>query len=343
MELGLTENDHVQYITIPSFGGNGGGWNIMQAYLRRAVCAAGLVRTFDVGAEDIIICHNEFIPNSIPMRVLSRRSPSVRKIYWFHMLAPRLWRGYQGEFTGTIHWPGIRLLRYRLDQWIYRKSIPSDGIILSNNPWYRRTLEKWFPKNRIHILDRYSGAAVSPFDGEKKYDVAWCGRIHPQKGLADLVDVVCRLKQHKPDVKLILIGSGEKRNEQDLDRRIDLAGLQGNIIRAGYLEGDEKFRTLQQARVFVMPSWFESFGQVNLEAMKCGLPVVAYDLPVYGVFKKGMVKVPVRDNVHMVDEILRLLDDSKMYEAQRAEALEFSAEFSWEKTGEETLGLIQSL
>jgi len=122
-----------------------------------------------------------------------------------------------------------------------------------------------------------------------------------------------------------------------------LAGLQGNIIRAGYLEGDEKFRTLQQARVFVMPSWFESFGQVNLEAMKCGLPVVAYDLPVYGVFKKGMVKVPVRDNVHMVDEILRLLDDSRMYEAQRAEALEFSAEFSWEKTGEETLGLIQSL
>ncbi len=336
-QLGLIESSRVQYDVVPAFGGTGGVFNILQAYFRRVLRARRLVANLSVEPDDVVICHSDFFPNSWITRVFIRRCRSVKKIYWVHMIAPKLTRGYLGEFTNTFHWPTLRLIRYRLEQWFYRQTVFEDGTVLSNNPFYREILQKWFPKNRIHILSHYSGVEVPQLDVEKKYDLVWCGRFHAQKGLPELVDIVARLKLKKSDIKLVLIGSGDSALERKLNQMIAARKLTENIIRTGYLEGDEKFRVMQQARVFVMPSWFESFGQVNLEAMKCGLPVVAYDLPVFAVFKKGMVKVPVRDNEKMTTEILRFLTDPQAYDELRQDALSFSSDFSWDKTGEETL------
>jgi len=49
----------------------------------------------------------------------------------------------------------------------------------------------------------------------------------------------------------------------------------------GFRQGAEKVRLLKNAGCFCMPSHYESFGQVAVEAMACGLPVVAYDLAIY--------------------------------------------------------------
>ena len=77
--------------------------------------------------------------------------------------------------------------------------------------------------------------------------------------------------------------------------------------------------------------------------MKCGLPVVAYDLPPFAVFKAGMIKVPTLDNVAMSEEILKLLQDEVYYGRIQQEAVEFSSEFSWDKTGEEIFTLLNTL
>ena len=73
-------------------------------------------------------------------------------------------------------------------------------------------------------------------------------------------------------------------------------GLSNNINYLGYVTGDEKYSILAQSRIFLFPSYYESAPQAPLEAMKCGLPVVAYDLPPCVTFKKGMIKVSVLDN-----------------------------------------------
>lgn len=85
---------------------------------------------------------------------------------------------------------------------------------------------------------------------------------------------------------------------------------------------------------------YESFGIVNLEAMKNAVPVVAYDLPVYATFTKGMVKVPINNKREMAKQVLKLLQDTKHYKRVSSDADDFADNFSWNKTGSEVYQII---
>lgn len=52
-----------------------------------------------VADDDIVFCHSDFFPNTIPTYLLSRKNPAARMLYFFHMLAPNLLKGYEGEYT----------------------------------------------------------------------------------------------------------------------------------------------------------------------------------------------------------------------------------------------------
>ena len=108
----------------------------------------------------------------------------------------------------------------------------------------------------------------------------------------------------------------------------------------GFINGKERFEIMSQAKVFLMTSYFESYGLVNIEAMKLWLPVVAYKLPVFWVFKKWMIKVPILDNDAFSQEVLRLLENEEKYNHYSQEAREFSQDYSWENTGKEIYEII---
>jgi glycosyltransferase involved in cell wall biosynthesis len=107
--------------------------------------------------------------------------------------------------------------------------------------------------------------------------VAWLGRVHPQKGIEDLLATLVWLKQQLPDFRAVIIGKSRDRLEPVMDRM----GLRDNVMFSGLVSEEEKFRLLKSTRVFVMPSRYESWGIVVGEALAADVPVVAYDLPCY--------------------------------------------------------------
>ena len=168
------------------------------------------------------------------------------------------------------------------------------------------------------------------------------GRFHPQKGLLELPAVLELVKRQFPNVTVAILGSGDKALEHRLHQEVSTRGLAGNIKFPGFVMGDDKYRYLSDSKVFLMTSLYESFGIVCLEAMKNGLPVVAYDLPVYSVFRKGMIKVPVLDREAMASEIIKLLKEPKVLAAAAKSARRFAEDFSWNETGKEVLQLIET-
>jgi len=97
------------------------------------------------------------------------------------------------------------------------------------------------------------------------------GRLIKRKALGDLLLAMSRLEDQR--FRLLIIGEGpEELHLRDLAKRL---GLSSQVDFLGAIWGEPKFQYLAASDMFVLPSVHEGFGLVFLEAMYCGLPVIA--------------------------------------------------------------------
>lgn len=311
------------------------------AYYLRVLQVFFKVKKFSDTQDNIILSHEEFLPTLIFSLLLLKKNKNSKWFAIFHMRSPSIWRGFEGEYTGKFKFPSLRIIRYRFEQWLFfllsRNKIDT---LITVNPSYEDFLKKIYKK--VYVFKIFGGQDIPEGNKkiEKEYDLCFMGRFHEQKGLFEVIDIMKRLKEKKPDISLALLGGGVERVEKRFFNLIKENNLDDNIKYFGYVTGDKKFDILRSCKIFLFPSYYESFGQVALEALRCGLPVVAYDLPPFVVFTGGMVKVPVLDNKKMAEEIVKILDNKTYYEKLRKEGFEFCSNYSWDKTGEEVYKLL---
>ena len=342
--LGLTADDHLRYETIDSFAFEQ-KHHVFISFLSRTIKAVKLIKHVHLDEDDVLLCNSDAFPNSIPFFLLARKNPSARLIYWFRMRAPDIFKGFEGHFTGKRQLPTAAVIQFKLAQCLYCKLALRRGIVLTHNPHYRSFLEHMFPHNRIHILAKYGGgcpAAKPRSTPDKRYDLVWNGRFHVQKGVFEIIDILKRLRRDRPHTSIAIIGGDDGTGRQDFETRCKQDDLMPLVTFLGHKTGEEKFEILRQARVFLMTSYYESYGIVIVEALDSGLPVVAYDLPVYGVFDSGVVKVGILDNEAAKNAILRLLGDHSYYNEKAQEAQLAAEAHTWESVSEEILSLCKS-
>jgi glycosyltransferase involved in cell wall biosynthesis len=121
------------------------------------------------------------------------------------------------------------------------------------------------PLNRDEVVRRELG-----IDPQEKV-IAYVGRLAAEKNLEMLLES-WRLLPGREKYRLLLIGDGPLRPR--LERCAD-----SRVIFAGYWYGYELARLYASADLFVFPSLSDTFGNVILEAMASGLPVVAFQVP----------------------------------------------------------------
>jgi glycosyltransferase involved in cell wall biosynthesis len=155
------------------------------------------------------------------------------------------------------------------------------------------------------------------------------GRLISRKGFDDLLKAF-RIVRDKMKSRLIIIGDGEEHNNlQNLSYSLS---LEDDVTLTGYL--DNPYEILSSADVFVLSSRWEGFGNVIIEAMACGVPVISTDCP-YGpneIITHGVngLLVPVGDVQAMAEAIVTLLRDralrTSLAEAGRKRAQDFSVD-----------------
>ncbi|TCV83441.1 glycosyltransferase family 4 protein [Sulfurirhabdus autotrophica] len=97
------------------------------------------------------------------------------------------------------------------------------------------------------------------------------GRLGQGKGTYDLLEAVARIRNLFPDVELRCGGDGEL--EKVVERAREL-GLEGNIKILGWVKGEQKQLQLDEAAIYVLPSYYEGLPMGVLEAMAAGVPVI---------------------------------------------------------------------
>jgi glycosyltransferase involved in cell wall biosynthesis len=119
------------------------------------------------------------------------------------------------------------------------------------------------PARRSEDLRRQWGAAPD------EPVVLHVGRLAPEKNLDALVAAGERIRQDRPRAKFVLVGDGPERHR--------LAALLPGAVFTGVQGGERLAAHYASADLFLFPSCTETFGNVTLEAMASGLPLVAYD------------------------------------------------------------------
>ena len=170
------------------------------------------------------------------------------------------------------------------------------------------------------------------------------GRIEPLKGLDVLFEAIIQMRQngvfnHTPFCLSVIGGDPEESLEAmsaemlHLKSLRDQFGLQDMVALLGRRSQDSLPYHYSAAEVVVVPSHYESFGMVALEAMACGTPVVASDVGGLAyLVKDGQTgfTVPVAEPAALAEKLTLLLQDQELRQRMGQQAAEYAREYSWE-------------
>jgi len=152
---------------------------------------------------------------------------------------------------------------------------------------------------------------------KKEREIVSVARLLPIKGISYLI----RAMAHVEDGSLVIIGDGPERRKLELLSRH--LGLSDRVFFTGWISDRSRILDhLKQATVFVLPSLSEGLPRVLVEAMACGLPVVATDVggvPEAVVDGVNGLLVPARDEKALAKAIAYVFDDIDFQRSASAE------------------------
>lgn len=195
------------------------------------------------------------------------------------------------------------------EQWLTRRTLAgASGVIVLSPSWERRIaavapcLTTAVP-NPVTIPREGSALDAEPAR------LVCLGRLGDEKGSRTLVRALALLEGSHPDLRLTLAGDGDK---AAVEAEAERLGVAERVDLPGWIDPDERHRTLLSASVFALPAREEGLPVALLEAMAYGLPVVAS--PVGGIpdvledGRQGFL-VPPDDEAALAERILTILDD----------------------------------
>lgn len=179
--------------------------------------------------------------------------------------------------------------------------------------------------------------------GDPTKRILFVGRLHPIKGTQYLLNAMSRVHKEIPDARLILVGDGEER--EVLEGLTESLGLRKCVGFTGKIPHKKVQYFMNQAEVFVLPSLSEGFPVTILEAMACGLPIVATrvgGIPDIIEDKINGYLVDPKDQDQMADVLLKLLQDEELRKNISSNNRIKAEKYTWDKVAVTLEGLYQS-
>lgn len=146
-----------------------------------------------------------------------------------------------------------------------------DIITVTGSFTKRFLMKNNIPNTKIFIMPSAVGNRFKPLNVPKEFDVIHVGRLAKVKHIENLIMATNKIKKYYPNVKTAIIGDGPERD--NLEAISERLRLTENIHFLGYKSAVWKW--LNKAKIFVLTSEREAYPYVVVEALSCGVPVIA--------------------------------------------------------------------
>jgi len=172
------------------------------------------------------------------------------------------------------------------------------------------------PEDIIVIYNGVNEKNFCPITKKSNNDIKYilfAGRIDRQKGLFDLVECAEYICKERADISFIIAGKG--RDLKKLKDKTKKAGLQDRFIFLGQVNKNTLLDLYQKTSIFILPSYHEGLPGALLEAMSCGLPIIATDVrgnkDLINNRENGII-IPTRSPKKMAEAINILIEDENL-------------------------------
>ncbi|MEC3982065.1 glycosyltransferase [Amycolatopsis sp. H20-H5] len=293
--------DGVRYVHV----GLGSG----RTYLGRIAGYAVVLPFVSRRYEADLVVEDFFAPISTMGAPLWTGRPTIGLVQWLN--AKEKSRQYKLPFF-LVERAGVRAH--------HRLIAVSDGIA--------ERLRGMNPAVRVDVVGNGVDPAAFEVDVPRGADVVFVGRLEiAQKGL-DLLLTAFAAERDRLTGDLVLAGTGP--DERRLRALAEDLGIVARVRFAGWVSGAEKYELLGSAGVVAVPSRFETFGIVAVEALASGSPVVAFDIPCLREVVPGDVgvRVPEFDVTAYGRALVEVAADP---ERLGVRGREFARTYSWDR------------
>lgn len=300
---------------------------VFLSYVTRSFQVAKILRS-EPTIETIYSCSDVAYADIWPAYFLRGQRKNVKwlsRIYHV-LLAPSK---RKGSFISNA----IAFYLQRLSFWMMKRR--STTVFALNDKLYHEVSALGFSTDKLAVLGAgIDYQAISDYKPAKTYDydVVVLGRVAPVKGIYDVIKVWKTVHEKHPDLRLAWIGSGGNDMHEKITGLLKEDGLTDSFELLGFVDKTVAYDVLKSAKVFLCPDHENGWGLAVCEAMASGLPVVSYDLDIFGsVYQRGFVSVPLYDTERYTAQLLRLLEDPFLCKQMSKDALDQARTFDHDK------------
>lgn len=181
-------------------------------------------------------------------------------------------------------------------------------------------------------IENFLNSELPSSNSVRSKTVVAVGRMHPVKAFDRMLKIWAEVTKKHPDWCLKLIGGGDELDSlKALSKEL---GIDNSVVFTGPLDHDKVIEEMNSASVFAMTSLSEGFPFVLIEALSCGLPIVAYDVRVgpRAIINEDINGYLVKDGEYLEfsNKLCSLIEDSNKLSKFGKNALIRAADFSEE-------------
>lgn len=301
------------------------GWRLLNAHLLR------LSKQYDA-----VYASNFVIFDVYPAWIIARRQRAALVVKLQHVLhlQPKR-RGFLDKlFLQTERWTAHIANRHADLTMCLSEVVGADY----------QDLERRLGLHPSKVIQAGCGLDFSEIDAtppqEKRYEAVFLGRMHQQKGVFELPEVWAQVVANLPSARLAVIGEGPHRARTQ--RLFEEKGLAENVVFFGGVPEKRKNALLAASKMGLSLSYEEGWGLSVTEYLAAGLPVIAYDLPVFrSVFPQQLDLVKPGDTTAVADRLISLLQNPARQKEIGEQGRRFVRQFDYRQAAGKELALIE--